>query len=129
MELGGLYVLVPPLLNTTTLVGFDQIINTVADNSPLSWTPTTVWESKIKDIVWEQDDNQPRFRHFVWQNVFQEANMDALFRTPLQEQLIPFTVYLSPDALWKRLRTISQIAVMEGELLDVSLFLFIFLFK
>jgi hypothetical protein len=53
--------------------------------------------------------------------VFQDPATGMLFKTPLHEQSIPFTVHLTPDGLWRRFRTISQIAVMEGELLEVRL--------
>lgn len=37
------------------------------------------------------------------------------FSLPLGEDRVPWTVWLSEDALWARINTLSQVAVLEGE--------------
>ncbi|KAL8874493.1 MAG: hypothetical protein Q9174_000186 [Haloplaca sp. 1 TL-2023] len=39
-------------------------------NAPKSWEPQTTWEAKMKDLMWSYDDQQPRFRHEKWRQVF-----------------------------------------------------------
>ena len=99
------------------------------DNAPLSWTPTTGWEAKLKEIIWSYDDKTPRFRHEVWRKVFDEQlksspftiqSADPLFSLPLGEESEKFVVWLDKDAIWERFHTISHIAVLEGNELEVS---------
>lgn len=77
-------------------------------------------------------DGQPRFRDFVWKDVF-DRQLDSnplravadvvfeggrkmpLFSVPIGEEKVPFTVWLTEEAVWNRLRTLSQVAVLEGE--------------
>jgi len=100
-----------------------------SDNAPKSWTPTTEWESKIKSITWSLDDDHPRFRHEQWQQVFENQlqstpfsiqSADPLFSLPLGKDSVEFTYWLSPEAVWERYHSLSQIAVLEGEELTVS---------
>ncbi|KAI4103696.1 MAG: hypothetical protein L6R37_003702 [Teloschistes peruensis] len=44
---------------------------------------------------------------------------DPLFSLPLGENSTEFTYWLSPQAIWERLHSLSQIAVLEGEELAV----------
>ena len=101
----------------------------VIDNAPLSWTPTTKWEAKIKDITWSFDDKHPRFRHEQWRKVFDKQlsstpftiqMADPLFSLPLGEDSVKFTDWVSKEGIWERYRTISHIAVLEGEQMEVS---------
>ncbi|MCJ1340466.1 hypothetical protein MMC09_005762 [Bachmanniomyces sp. S44760] len=96
-------------------------------NAPRSWTPTTQWESKIKDITWRFDDNQPRFRHEKWREVFEKQlastpftiqAANPLFSMPLGEETFKRTFWMTKEALWERYRTLSQIAVVKGEELN-----------
>lgn len=54
-------------------------------------------------------DGNPRFRDAEWQTAFAEAADAGLF-APLQDGRVTWAVALAPDALWKRLLTLSQIA-------------------
>lgn len=95
-------------------------------NAPKSWTPSTQWEAKVKDITWSFDDSQPRFRHERWREVFEEQlsstpfgiqSTNPLFSLPLGENSEAFTYWLSPEAVWKRYHSLSQISVLQGEVL------------
>lgn len=83
----------------------------------------------MNDLIWSLDDGLPRFRHQKWKEVFQQqlpgnplqALADTLtnqlprFSLPIGEQTSQWTVWLTEDALWSRLSTLSQIAVLKGE--------------
>ncbi|KIW51204.1 hypothetical protein PV05_09946 [Exophiala xenobiotica] len=106
---------------------FGGIWNIEDYNSPLTWKIHSGWESTMRDVVWTFDDEQPRFRHEQWRKVFDEQNRsnpltlhfaDPLFGLPLGEDSVEFETWLSKDDIWSRLRTLSQIAVLEGEELD-----------
>jgi hypothetical protein len=43
---------------------------------------------------------------------------DPLFGLPLGENSVEFTAWLSKEDLWGRLRTLSQLAILEGEELE-----------
>jgi hypothetical protein len=97
------------------------------DNAPKSWDIHDGWETTMRDVVWSLDDNQPRFRHQKWKDVFDEQNRsnpltlhfaDPLFSLPVGDLLLEYETRLSRDDVWKRLRTLSQIAVMEGDQLQ-----------
>lgn len=45
---------------------------------------------------------------------------NSLFSLPLGEDNVKWTVWLEKEELWKRLRTLSHVAVLEGEKLEVS---------
>lgn len=75
------------------------------------------------------DDNSPRFRHEAWRKVFDDQlrttpftiqSADPLFSLPLGEESEKFTHWLNRDDVWERFHTLSQIAVLEGEELEVS---------
>ncbi|KAJ3555261.1 hypothetical protein NPX13_g10390 [Xylaria arbuscula] len=98
-------------------------------NKPRHWPATTKWEQKLNDYILSFDDGLPRFRHWKWQDVFEQqppANpvqaikntfSDHLprFSLPLGESRVKWTMWLSEDALWARINTLSQIAVLKGE--------------
>ena len=99
------------------------------DNAPESWVPTTKWESKLKDMTWASGNDNPRFRHSQWREVFDKQlestpltiqSADPLFSLPIGEEIVEFTHWLSPDAVWDRFHTLSQFAVLEGQQLLVS---------
>lgn len=103
------------------------------DNKPKAWKATTVWEQQLNDLVYSlPEDGNPRFRHYEWRRVFDEQGLksnplqalrDTLvttdrltrFSLPLGEDRIPFTVWLSDEALWNRLTTLSQIAILKDD--------------
>jgi len=108
----------------------------IADNTPLAYPVTSSWESKIRDHLFSLDDviddHEPRFRHDKWRHVFENqvastpltaalaGETNSLFSLPLGEDKVKWTVWLDKEALWKRLRTLSHVAVLEGERLSVS---------
>ena len=84
----------------------------------------------MKDIVWSCDDQQPRFRHEKWRQVFDKQissnpftiqAADPFFSLPIGEGSTEFVYWLHPEAIWERFRSLSQIAILEGEELAVSL--------
>lgn len=77
----------------------------------------------MRDLVWLFEDDQPRFRHEKWRSVFDEQAKgdpltlhfaDPLFGLPIGETAVEYETWLSKDDIWKRLRTLSQVAVLEG---------------
>ena len=95
----------------------------------MSWEAATEWEAQLRDITWSFDDDEPRFRHDVWRDVFDEGlkstpltiqRANPLFSLPLSEEIFRWTAWLAKDALWERYHTLSQIAVLEGEDLKVG---------
>jgi hypothetical protein len=97
-------------------------------NKPPSWKATTKWEQKLNEFITTFKDTNPRFRDEAWKDVFEKqlpgtplqviknTLTDRLprFSLPLGQETVPFTVWLSEDALWSRLQTLSHIAVLEG---------------
>jgi hypothetical protein len=54
----------------------------------------------------------------VWIDVF-DNQQPPLFTTPICENKTTWTVWLDPKALWDRLRTLSHVAMLQGEEKDV----------
>ncbi|KAL8737353.1 MAG: hypothetical protein Q9181_001770 [Wetmoreana brouardii] len=86
--------------------------------------PRTTWEATLKEIMWSYDDDHPRFRHEKWRQVFDKQLSstpftiqvaDPLFSLPLGEDSVEFTCWMRPEAIWDRYRSLSQIAILEGE--------------
>ena len=82
----------------------------------------------MKDIMWSFDDTQPRFRHEKWREVFDKQLSstpfsiqlaDPMFSLPLGENSEKFTYWLTPEAVWDRFRSLSQISVLAGQELAV----------
>jgi hypothetical protein len=94
---------------------------TRSDNQPLTWEPTTLWESKMTDITWSFVDGAPRFRNDKWRAAFENQKKDDLFKMPLEEQIFPFTKSLTVDQLWSRYCTLSQIHVLDAEAKEVNI--------
>lgn len=102
------------------------------DNKPKHWEASTPWEQSLNELVFGLGtDGQPRFRDFVWRDVFdRQLDPNPLravaevvleggrkmprFSVPVGEEKVPFTVWLTPEAVWNRLRTLSQVAVLGG---------------
>lgn len=83
----------------------------------------------MKEFVWSCDDQHPRFRHERWRQVFEKQvsstpftiqAADPLFSLPLGDDSDEFVYWLRPEAIWDRFRSLSQIAVLEGEKLAVG---------
>lgn len=100
-------------------------------NAPRDHKATTPWEAKAQDLTWTFNDNEPRFRHQKWREVFDDQikstpmslikASDPLFSLPLGQHLEPFTVWLPRDKIWERYNTISHISVTEGEKREVRI--------
>lgn len=83
----------------------------------------------MNDFVWSLDDGHSRFRHMKWKEIFEkqapgnplqvvkDTFLDHLpkFSLPLGEDSVKWTVWLSEDALWARINTLSQITVLKGD--------------
>ncbi|KAF2671448.1 S-adenosyl-L-methionine-dependent methyltransferase [Microthyrium microscopicum] len=84
--------------------------NTLRHSSPHQWTLT------LRKVLFQLDEASPadtpalRFRNETWRKPFKSENE---FES-IQESLVPWTTYLSEEALWARFCTLSQIASMEG---------------
>jgi hypothetical protein len=94
----------------------------------------TAWERTLQTHTLNfPSDNQPRFRHEQWRKVFENqvsksllnafiAADDPLFSMPLGENMEEWKVWLSREGVWERYRTLGQVAVLEGEELEVCCF-------
>ncbi|OAA53765.1 methyltransferase type 11 [Niveomyces insectorum RCEF 264] len=106
------------ILKPGALVGL--IWNIDDYNKPLEWPAQTRWEAAFNQLVFTlADDGSPRFRDNKWQQPFAEAarsvdGRPALF-TPLVDDRTQWAVQLTPDALWKRYATLSQVAKLPEE--------------
>ncbi|KAH8889496.1 S-adenosyl-L-methionine-dependent methyltransferase [Thozetella sp. PMI_491] len=100
---------------------FGMIWNIEDYNKPRSWKATTSWEQKLNDWVWSiSNDGHPRFRDQQWREVFQSQLNLPKFSLPLGEESIEWTVWLTEDALWSRLNTLSQVAILKGPERDAA---------
>ena len=135
---GGLFreVSTWPSLSYLSLGLLAWLFSFMTDNTPLAYPVTSSWESKIRDHLFSLDDviddHEPRFRHDKWRDVFENqvastpltaalaGETNSLFSLPLGEDKVKWTVWLDKEALWKRLRTLSHVAVLEEERLSVS---------
>jgi len=94
-------------------------------NAPRSQKPSTAWAQTMQDYIWAQDDDQPRFRHSKWRQVFDDqikssplaliVAADPLFALPLAEHVEHWEVWLPKERIWDRLTTLSQISILEGD--------------
>ncbi|CAN8098920.1 unnamed protein product [Discula destructiva] len=99
-------------------------------NKPLSWTAATAWSAHLN--AWlhglaARDDNK-RFRDMEWPAVFDAqlktnplqvlrdtvAGRLPRFSVPLGQESVGWTHRLSEAALWRRISTLSHVAVLEG---------------
>lgn len=57
-----------------------------------------------------------RFRDEKWSGVFEQQakNASPMFSTPIQTVSVPFTLWLTPEALWDRVNTLSQVSILQG---------------
>ncbi|KAF7527485.1 hypothetical protein G7054_g10460 [Neopestalotiopsis clavispora] len=105
---------------------FGMIWNIDNYNNPKGWEAATKWEQKLNDFVWSLDDGHSRFRHMeIFEKqapgnplqVVKDTFLDHLpkFSLPLGEDSVKWTVWLSEDALWARINTLSQITVLKGD--------------
>ncbi|KAK0737690.1 S-adenosyl-L-methionine-dependent methyltransferase [Apiosordaria backusii] len=92
--------------------GLGAIWNIEDYNKPRSWKAVTEWEEKLNSWIYSiSSDGQPRFRDDQWRGAFENQE---LFTLPLSEKTVKWTVWLTGEALWSRINTLSQVAVLEG---------------
>lgn len=101
------------------------------DNKPKSWPASTAWAQHLNDWVHSlavRDDN-PRFRDMAWQDVFAaqvksnpvQVLRDTLtnrlprFSVPIGRDSVEWTHWLGEEALWRRINTLSHVAMLAGE--------------
>ncbi|KAM0564372.1 hypothetical protein ACHAPJ_000585 [Fusarium lateritium] len=87
-------------------------------NRPKTWPASTEWEHELGELNFnEKSDAEPRFRDLLWKQVLErQAEVDKpLFSTPIETDKIKWSVWLSPEALWGRLNTLSWNAIRQGE--------------
>lgn len=89
-------------------------LTTSPDNKPRSWKATTNWEQQLHELVINAvTDGQPRFRDYVWREVFHQQQ--GLFTTPIGEDKTEWTIWLDREGVWDRVRTLSHVAMLQGE--------------
>jgi hypothetical protein len=59
-------------------------------------------------------DGALRFRQYVWPDVFDQQGEKPFFTTPLNQDSLSWTVRLTTNALWDRINTLSQPAILQG---------------
>lgn len=86
----------------------------IIGNKPKAWPAASRMEQDLNDLMHEsQTDGQPSVRNDDWREVF---NLQTdLFSTPLGRGSREWTVWLEPEALFDRMRTISHVALLEGK--------------
>ena len=92
----------------------------------------------MRDITWSYDDNQSRFRHEKWRQVFDQQTSttplsiltaDPLFSLPLGEDSTKYASWLTKEAIWTRYLTLSHIYKLKNDKRLVSFFGNIHLFE
>ncbi|KAK4177657.1 S-adenosyl-L-methionine-dependent methyltransferase [Triangularia setosa] len=92
--------------------GLGAIWNIEDYNKPRDWKATTKWEEKLNSWIYSiSSDGQPRFRDGQWRDALENQKLFAL---PLNEETVKWTVWLSEEALWSRINTLSQVVILEG---------------
>lgn len=80
----------------------------------------------MRDLLHTFQDDTPRFREGKWKQVFDEQSRsdplslhfaNPIFGLPIGEGSVKYEHRLTLDAIWSRLRTLSQFAILEGEAL------------
>ncbi|KAK4192627.1 putative methyltransferase [Podospora australis] len=104
--------------------GFGAIWNIEDYNKPELWQATTKWEDKLNKWIRSiPSDGQPRFRDGVWRTAL-ESHDHGQFSLPFGEKGFKWTVWLSEDALWSRINTLSQVSVLEGKAREAAMEVF-----
>ena len=83
----------------------------------------------MRDVTWSFEDQNTRFRHETWRQVFDNQlestpltiqRADPLFSLPLGEGSADTLRWMTREAIWDSYHTISFVAVLQGEELAVS---------
>jgi len=78
----------------------------------------------MREVVHTFQDETPRFREGKWKQVFDKQGgigIDPLapkFSWPIGEGSVEYEHRLRLDAIWSRLKTLSQIVILEGDELE-----------
>ena len=84
----------------------------------------------MREVTWSVEDEHPRFRHEKWREVFDKQlstnplsilTAESLFSLPIGEDSVRWSIWLGRDDIWRRFHTLSQIANLEGQQLEVNL--------
>ncbi|KAK4659752.1 hypothetical protein QC762_113990 [Podospora pseudocomata] len=98
--------------NEETLKEAHRVLKKGRDNKSREWKATTTWEEKLNSWIYSiSSDGQPRFRDGQRRSALDNQQLFALL---LSEETVKWTVWLSEGALWSRINTLSQVAILEG---------------
>jgi hypothetical protein len=104
---------------------FGLIWNIEDYNQARSYPVQTKWAATIRKRMFHlddtTDDNAPRFRNEKWRAIFAEQSPKLVAGdggTVLSEDEVRWTSWLKKEDLWKRWRTLSQIAILQGDALQ-----------
>lgn len=105
-------------------------IEDMPDNKPLSWSAATAWSAHLNNWIHglATRDVSKRFRDMEWPAVFDaqlktnplQVLRDTVtgrlprFSVPLGQEDVSWTHWLTEEALWQRIKTLSHVAVLEG---------------
>ena len=108
------------VLKPTAVLGL--IWNIEDYNAPKDWQIHEGWESTMRDVMHELQDDQPRFRDQQWKKVFDEQGRsnpltlhfaDPIFGLPVGEESFDFVRWLPKEDVWKTFTTYSQVANLD----------------
>jgi hypothetical protein len=83
--------------------GLGLIWNMEDYNSPFSLQVETKWEEQLREIIWDLDDGQPRFKSEIWQSVFEDSAAEGLFLLPLNLKTWTETQHIDAAELENRI--------------------------
>jgi len=79
------------------------------------------WQAKLQAVAGVAPNKAKSSHDGEWKLVFDEQTHNGgslLFSVPLGETSVPWTKFVTKDALWEQLSTISYVAMLEGEKLE-----------
>lgn len=117
------------VLKPTAVLGL--IWNIEDYNAPKDWKIHKGWQSTMRNVMHELEDDHPRFRDQQWKKVFDAQGgsnpislhtvSEPLFGLPVAEESFDFVRWLSKEDVWKTFNTYSQIANLDpGRLAKVE---------
>ncbi|KAK5943389.1 hypothetical protein PMZ80_004396 [Knufia obscura] len=113
------------VLKPTAVLGL--IWNIEDYNAPKDWQIHEGWQSTMRDVMHELEDDHPRFRDQQWKKVFDEQgssnpislhSADTLFGLPIGEESFEFVRWLPKEDVWKTFNTYSQVANLDSDRLS-----------
>lgn len=96
------------------------------DNKPKSWPAVAPWAERLSEWIHmlSARDGNKRFLDLAWQDIFATQTTQERFSTPLGEGCVKWTQWLSEEALWARIGTLSHVAMLQGAEKEEGLRLF-----